>query len=70
MANNDETNQSVHGGRIPGEEGNQGGDNNQQLLRRVDVLTELVAKLTSQLEEMKMSSRSSSEQEMQVEMSS
>jgi predicted RNase H-like nuclease (RuvC/YqgF family) len=69
MSNQQDTNQSVHGGENPEERVNQQGANNQILLGRVDALTELVAKLSTQLEEMKRSSHVSTEEENQQEMS-
>ena len=69
MSNQQETNQSVLGGGIPEEGGNQEGANNQQLLRRVDALSRLVEKLTMQLDEMKASSHLPSVMEVQQERS-
>jgi hypothetical protein len=69
MSNLQETSQSVLGGGIPEEVNNQEGENNQQLLMKVDALTRLVEGLSMQLDEMKKSSQVSSEQEVQEEMS-
>jgi hypothetical protein len=80
MSGQQETNESILGGGVPGEESrgidsgrinanNQEGANNETLLQQVDALTQLVARMATKFDELKASSGISKEQGAQEEIS-